>query len=112
MKKNRMGKYNEGESSDSYEEVIDLDSGEIQVEAKKDVRAKYLEMISWAEGRRGFPFLKEKTLKQFKAFAIAKKNGIDPSKLKERWCEFEKDKFWQEKGFDWMDVINSFNKKQ
>jgi len=36
MKKNRMGKYNESSSSDSYEETIDMDTGELREEKKPE----------------------------------------------------------------------------
>ena len=111
MKTNSFGKYNENQSSDSFEDVVDLDTGEVVTEKKANLNVKYKEMIDWAEKRRGTPFLKESTLKMFKAFKMARGNNIDPKKLKDRWIEMENDNFYKVKGFDWMDVVLSFNKK-
>ncbi len=110
MKKNTMGKYNESDSSDSYEEVIDSDSGEIVVDKKSNTNKIYWDLIKWAEERRGFKFLNVK--KQFKAFKIAKDAGIEPKRIVDRWYEFEKDKFWSNTGFDFLDVVNNFNKRK
>lgn len=66
-------------------------------------------MIRWAEEQRGFPFVTK--TKQFKALKIAKEAKLGSVQLKERWQELEGDKFWIEKGFDWMDVVMSFNKR-
>ncbi len=111
MKKNKIGKYNEASSSDSYEEAIDIDSGEKISEPKSAGTDVYWELLRWGEERRGSPFFKTSIKKQFKAFSLAKAEEIMPDRLQERWQKFEKDKFWIEKGFDWMDVVMSFNKK-
>lgn len=77
-----------------------------------NLRKKYIEMVEWAEKRRGGKFLKQSLTKQFKAFKIAKDNEISPQDLKGRWVDFERDSFWGKKGFDWMDVVLSFNRKR
>lgn len=113
MKKNSFGKYNEDQPSDSFDSVVDLDTGEHRVEARKQsLNVSYRKMLEWAEERRGFKFLPQTITKQFKAFAIAVRNKINPDALKARWVEFEKDNFRKEKGWDWMDVVLSFSKKQ
>lgn len=71
----------------------------------------YKSMVRWAEGEREFPFLKSKMTKQYAALKEAKENNIKAAQLKERWQEFAGDKFWSEKGFDWTNVVASFNKK-
>lgn len=71
----------------------------------------YFRLIKWAEGERGFPFLKGSITKQFAAFKEAKANGLKPSQMQERWGEMAGEPFWEEKGFDWMDVVKSFNKR-
>lgn len=76
----------------------------------KNKREAYLKMVTWAEERRGFKFMNYP--KQFKALSEAVRHGIPPGKVYERWEKFEKDKFWIEKGFDFMDVVVSFGKKQ
>lgn len=76
----------------------------------KNKREAFLKMVTWAETRRGFKFMNYP--KQFKALSEAVRHGIPPAKVYERWELFEKDKFWIEKGFDFMDVVISFNKKQ
>jgi len=110
MKKNSFN-YNESKHSDSYEETIDLETGDKVREAfKVNKNIAYKKMIEWAEKRRGFVFMN--IPKQKKAFSQAVKYGIQPSSLYDRWEEYEKDKFWIGKGFDWMDVVVSFNKRK
>lgn len=105
-------KYNESESSDSNEPSIDLDTRELSDPKKKDpkVMEKYNLMLAWAEKRRGFPFVAK--VKQYKAFKMAKESELSPAKLQDRWVEFESDSFRNKVGWDWMDVVTSFNKKQ
>lgn len=76
---------------------------------KKDA---YLSMVRWAEAERGFPFLSGSITRQFAALKEAKDNKLQSVQLKERWQEMGEDKFWGDKGYDWMDVVKSFNKKQ
>lgn len=111
-KKQRMNKYNERNSSDSDEPSIDLDSRELTDpnKAEKGGIDKYKAMMAWATERRGFPFSTH--LKQYKAFKMAKESDISPARLKERWIDFESDAFRKKVGWDWMDVVTSFNKKQ
>ncbi len=110
MKKNKLGKYNEANPEDTYEDVIDIDTGEVTVEPKeKNMSVAYKEIMDWAVARRGFKFLA--IPKQYRALALARKNNIQPDDIVKRWEEFEKDKFWIAKGFDFMDVVMSFNKK-
>lgn len=77
----------------------------------KPKQKAYDELIAWSERERGFPFLKTARLKQYTAFRIAGENGIPHTALVERWEEMSGDKFWKEKGFDWMNVVTSFNTK-
>lgn len=72
----------------------------------KKTRDAYLAMIKWAEQQRGFPF--RENGKQMKALALGKKYGLKAEQLKEKWIEFEGQPFWVEKGFDWMNVVKSF----
>jgi len=112
MKKNKLGSYREDRDSEAYEEVVDLETGEKKIEAPKtDLSEKYWEMIHWAENRRGSKFLKESIKKQFKAFKIARENNISSSMLQARWVDFEKIKWRQENGWDFMDIVLNFNKK-
>lgn len=113
INKENMKHYSESEFSDTGEAQIDAETGEAAVEVKKTKATdKYWEMINWSTDRRGSPFLKQTIKKQFKAFSVAKDNKISPVDLKDRWIKMESDKFWIEKGFDWMDVVLSFNKKR
>ena len=109
MKKNSFN-YSESNSSDSYEDIIDSDTGQKIGIPKTNANKVFWELLAWAEKRRGFKFLNVK--KQFKAFSIAKTSNITPNELMNRWSEFEKDKFWKEKGFDFFDVVNNFSKKR
>lgn len=87
------------------------DSDEKRPRVSGDKRKAYDELIAWSERERGFPFLKTARLKQYAAFKIAGENGIPHKALVERWEEMSTDKFWQEKGYDWMNVVTSFNTK-
>lgn len=113
MKKNRLGAYDESKSSDEFESVIDADTNDTPTlprkATKESASASYMEMIIWAQRRRGFNFVNAP--KQFKAFSRAKEAEILPSKLKERWIEMETDPFWSKNGFDWLNVVDSFDKK-
>ena len=111
MKKNSMGKYREDQPSDSFEEQIDLDTGE-PIRGKETKSPIYKQLLMWAENQRGFKFMPNAIGKQYKAFSLAKRSEIQPARLQERWREYSVDKFWQAKGFDWMDVVLSFNKRQ
>ncbi len=97
--------------------ILEVRESEEGAEVKKTGYTKaaleaYKKMVAWAEAERGFPFLKGDILKQYKAFKIAKDNGLKSGQLQERWLEMAEDKFWGEKGFDWMNVVASFNKKR
>lgn len=112
MKKNRIGSYREDESQDSHEEFVDIDTGEVVNEKKREPRLpSYKALIAFAVTRRKKDFMPHTIGKQFKALSLAKKYGITDDQLKNRWFKMEEDKFWGEKGFDWMNVLDSFNKK-
>ena len=76
-----------------------------------DKKKAYDELIKWSEKERGFPFLRTHILKQYKAFKIANENGITRDQLIAKWEEMSCEKFWMKNGFDWMNVIEEFNKK-
>lgn len=109
MKKNSF-RYNEN-NPDDFEDVVDIETGESVAEKKKLVLPVYKELIEWAEARRRKKFFAGTYTKQYKAFKEAQKNNILPHQLKARWQEMEDDKWWQEKGFDWIQVVYSFSKK-
>ena len=112
MKRNSFGKYREDQPSDSFDDCIDLDTGEIaRPKPVKGVNEAYWNLLHWSENRRkDFKFINVK--KQFKAFKIARENKINPPDLQAKWIEFEKDKFCNTKGFDWMDIIMQMDKKR
>lgn len=72
-------------------------------------QAHYSELCDWAEARRGFKFVAR--VKQYTALKKARIKEINPDRMQKRWKEFEIDDFWIEKGFDWTNVINSFDKR-
>ncbi len=104
--------YNENESVDDLPSV-DLDSGNTIAPAapKTSKGESYKKLIEWAEERRGMKFIPGTLLKQFRAFKSAGQVGLSVNDLKRRWENMEGKKFWEENGFDWMTVVNSFNKK-
>lgn len=111
--RSQFGKYNEAAASDSYEPVIDADSGEDISPAKPDknpqLRKTMMALIHWAENRRGGKFLA--MVKQLTAISKMKNAGIDPEQIKNRWVDMESDPFWKEKGFDFVNVASSFDRK-
>lgn len=112
MKKNRMGSYREDAPQDSYDESIDIDTGEaIKPKKRESVLPAYKELMDWAEKQRGRKFMPGTEKKQYKAFRDARTFGLNPAELKRRWLDMEDDKFWAGNGFDWMNVVYSFNKK-
>jgi len=76
-----------------------------------DKKKAYDELIAWSEHERGFPFPKTTRLKQYKAFKLANLNELSRDALMERWEEMSTKKFWQENGFDWMNVVQDLLKK-
>jgi len=111
MKKNTMGRYREDAPSDSYESVIDSETGEITTEKPKtNMNKVYKSLTDWASDRRGSSFVN--ILKQYKALATLREAGINPNEIKNRWAEMEEDKFWSQNGFDFTNVANSFDKKR
>ena len=68
------------------------------------------DLILWAEHKRGAKFTNQG--KQLKAIKQMKTAEISPDEIKERWEKMENEAFWQEKGFDFMNVANSFDKKR
>lgn len=105
-----MKYYDERKTEENYEPVIDAETG-MAVKAPKRVGVKdnWQARLLWSAKRRGGAFLN--VPKQYKAFHIMDEAKIPQSAIKDRWLEMEEDKFWQEKGYDWMDVANSFNKR-
>jgi len=70
----------------------------------------YEDMCKWAEKQRGFPFVVRS--KQYAALKRAKLAGLKAAELKERWEEMEGMEFWQNNGFDWTNVVASFDKRR
>lgn len=87
----------------------DSEGREKPAKSKEPFHRHYEEMCKWAEKRRGFDFVNRK--KQFAALKKARVNDIGPTRLRERWQEFEGEKFYGETGFDWTTVVSSFDKK-
>lgn len=87
----------------------ELGEREKRPEKKVNALISMKELISWAENRRGGSFMNIK--KQFKAMAMLRESKISIQRTKDRYCELERDEFWKKKGFDFMDVANSFDKR-
>lgn len=103
--------YDESKSPDDVPSV-DLDSGETRAPAPPRSKSEsYKALVKWAEELRGFAFLPAGIPKQYKAFQMASEAKLSGADLKRRWIEMKDDKYWGVKGFDWMDVVTSFNKK-
>lgn len=97
------------ENKDTRTPIGDADTPPI----KEKNNSTYLAMkalLQWAEERKGGKFVNYP--KQTKAMKSMRLAGISPDQIKERWEEMENEPFWQDKGFDFMNVANSFNKKR
>ena len=92
--------------------TVDLDTGDVRrAELPANKRESYKKLLEWSENERGAKFPPASVLKQYKAFKIASQGKFSAADLKRRWIEMADDKFWQDKGFDWMTVVNSFARK-
>lgn len=87
------------------ESVADLQR---KIQNKQDAH-RMAQIVIWAEERRGKPFVNKP--KQFAAIKRMKIAGIKPNEIQDRWEELEQDRFYSEKGFDFVTIANSFDKK-
>lgn len=71
--------------------------------------SKMQEVLEWSVARRGTKFVN--VPKQMQAFGKMKKSDISIDRAKRRWLEMERDQFWKDKGFDWGNVVTSFDRK-
>lgn len=95
-------------NSEEVREVRTNEDGEERPKKPKDTNTpQYEEICVWAEKRRGFPFVNR--LKQYAALKKAKNMEIEIFRLKERWQELEGET-WRN-GFDWTEVVTSFDKR-
>lgn len=112
-----FGGYNESAASDAYEPAIDADTGEMVAPPPKPTKQTpkpraddpVWEMIRWAENQRGGSFMSYP--KQIKALGQLRDAKVSRESIKARWRDMQNDKFWQDKGFDFINVLNSFDKK-
>ena len=102
--------------SNSVKEIPALPAGvtieEIPDKPRKEPRpqkAVYEPLLRWAEGERGSTFVHR--TKQYAALAEARAAGIKSTALKERWLEMAEEEYWVKTGFDWKNVVSSFNRK-
>ncbi len=72
-------------------------------------RTAYESMVVWADKHRGHRTIARTA--QYAALKKAKKAKITSVQLKERWLEMEEKEYWRENGFDWVNVVKSFDKK-
>lgn len=66
-------------------------------------------LMVWGEERRGQQFTNRG--KQLKAIKQMKESGITGQQIIDRWEEMENDKFWKDKGFDFKNVADNFDRK-
>lgn len=92
-------------------EVVPTDEDGIPLHKERPKASDaFKSLLKWSEDRRGFKFMS--AVKQYTAFAKARSAGLTPGDLKERWQEMEGDDYWASKGFDWMNVVASLDKKR
>ncbi len=122
IRQHRLGKVRIGNNSESpirntseKEEIrverFDGDEDPIEPAEKipKRTREAYELLLRWAEQERGAKFVNR--FKQYKALKSARLIGLKAADLKERWEQMSNEKFWVENGFDWTNVVASFNRK-
>ncbi len=78
-------------------------------EKTKKTKSPYEGALRWAEKRTGRKFVNR--LKQYKAIKVALAAGHTETDMINRWKELENTSFFQENGFDWTSVANSFDKR-
>jgi phage replication O-like protein O len=96
MKKNKLGRYSEDGHND-YETAIDIDSGEEIADSfdeQEKVNKKVTELIEWAEGVRGKPFMDRPTQRKF-IHDLRTKN-IHPDDIKSTYLELLGSDYWRE----------------
>lgn len=86
-----------------------LSSPKVDEDPSSKKKNLLIELLEWSVERRGGKFAN--VPKQMRALGTFKKLEISPQRVKNRWVEMERDSFWKEKGFDWQNVLNSFDKK-
>lgn len=106
----KMYKEDSRSFSDEYEPVIDAESG-VAVKSKptSGVGKQYQEILVWAAQQRGSGFVN--IAKQYAAMKKMRLAGITPVAIKERWLEMADKPFWQENGYDFTNVLSTFDKK-
>jgi phage replication O-like protein O len=109
MQKNKLGKYREDTSSDSYETVIDVETGESPVEEQSRLGEVMNELLAWGENRKGSKFVN--VGKQRNAMKKMRLANIPLEAVKQRWVELEGQEFYKKVGMDFMSVCSSFDKK-
>lgn len=87
---------------------VDKEGREKTPKPNDEFLEKYEALLQWSEKRRGFKFVNR--VKQYSAFKKARLADISQSRLKSRWQQLEGDT-WRTKGFDWVDVVSSFDKE-
>jgi len=95
MKKNKLGRYSEDGHND-YETAIDIDSGEEIADSfdeQEKVNKKVTELIEWAEGVRGKPFMDRPTQRKF-IHDLRTKN-IHPDDIKATYLELLGSDYWR-----------------
>lgn len=95
MKKNKMGRYRE-DGHNEYEEVIDIDSGEEvpdEFDEREKINQKVTELIEWAEGVRGKPFMDKPTQRKF--IHDLRTNNTHPDVIKSTYLELLGSDYWR-----------------
>lgn len=107
----RLGKVSINKNVAETAKVVEVRIKEGQEDTERPKKLpkdeKALSLCGWAETRRGFKFTS--TASQLGAIGRAKRAGITPTRLKARWEELEGET-WRN-GFDWVDVVKSFDKR-
>lgn len=107
MKKNRIGRYREDAHTDSFEDAIDLESGEPV--RSKEQNSPTWELLRWAELRTGNKYVNPK--KEAKLISNIVNAGYNKEQIIACWERLEKDEYWAPKGINWIIVGSEISKK-
>ncbi len=108
MPKKNSFKYSETQSSDTFEDVIDSDSGAARAPTESP-KGEMRDLIVWGEGKISGQFANMG--KQTKSISTMLKSGYAPDAIRSCWERLEKDKFWKSSGIDFGVVLSQISKK-
>lgn len=82
----------------------------------KRIDKAYKELLNWGEDRRskesGRNFKFSFPIAQYKAMKSMRVASISPDEIKTKWIEMERNSYWSNRGFDFIEVAKELDKKR